>query len=135
VFLFYFNKIRWVMCRQMIGCCKTSVLQTDRIVGAPFSFLFCCFFFFFIFIFLKVRFIAHLPSFHHRHPTCLSSTLVVLIRQEITIRVVSNRGGQTNHYNRPKMVTRLPPRYAKGVLSQASPPLRSYMHDHSPFFL
>jgi hypothetical protein len=36
VFLFYFNKIRWVMCRQKIGCCKTSVLQTDRIVGAPY---------------------------------------------------------------------------------------------------
>jgi hypothetical protein len=36
VFLFYFNKIRWVMCRHMIGCCKTSVLQTDRIVGAPY---------------------------------------------------------------------------------------------------
>jgi hypothetical protein len=35
VFLLYFNEIRWLMCQQIIGCCKTSLLQTDRILGAP----------------------------------------------------------------------------------------------------
>jgi hypothetical protein len=35
VFLLYFNEIRWLMCQQITGCCKTSLLQTDRMLGAP----------------------------------------------------------------------------------------------------